>query len=282
MTITEYKYNCNNCNYHTNTRQYFYSHKKTKKHQKYLKTLPDVSQMLAGCHPNVIPMSSQSNPKVIPNLECPKCKYIFTKRQNLWRHKKKDTCKAVIASVINNINNINNGTINNTNNTNIIHINIDSVEAAEKLKELLCISSDEIRQSGSKNLNFASYNILKKMQNFSTKIKKENPEFQYFKKTNRNDNLIEIYKDNRFQLTFFDKFYREELLKITKIMLENCKREKCYDENLNFIYEILSDYKYYNELNDDDKHGVDIVLQGIKEFEKESKIEHYNHKAIKF
>ena len=260
---TEYKYNCKTCNYYTNNRSGYYQHTRTKKHMK--------------CNSNVTPKSSQSNSKVTRNLQCLKCKYIFKYRQGLWNHKKRNNCKSVIPIVINNINN---GTINNIENK--IIFNINSIEDVQKIKEeLLKINFNNLCKSDKKGIVLKSSDVINNLQDFSIEMKKENPELQYFKKTNINDNILDIFKDNRFKKTFFDKYNRNDLLKISKVLLEICNKNKIYDETLNYICDILSEYEYYNNLNEEDKHGVDIVLKAIKECEKKSKLEHYNITKIK-
>ena len=155
-------------------------------------------------------------------------------------------------------------------------MNINSIEDIDKIKEVLSGKINELCESDNLGLILQSSDIIKNIQNFSIEMKKENKELQYFSKKNGRDNLIDVYKDNKFQKMYFDQYNREDLLKIAKIMLDKCERQKCYDENLNFICEILSDYKHYKNLDEEDKQGIEIILKSIKECEKKSKLEHYN------
>lgn len=295
--MTENLYICEKCHYSTTIKCNYKRHLKTKKHlsnnfldiSESAKSKPEVSQSKPEVSQGKPEVSQENNP-----LKCPYCNYIFKHKQSLSKHKNRNRClkknnknflflkKNLEKKLEKNLekeniitNNINNGTINN-NNINIV-FNINSIEEAEEIKKLLTPNKIlEICNSEKSGLNLKSSDYILKIQNFSLQSKKENKSLQYFRKTNARDNYIDVKINDKYEKMEFDQYNRTDLLKTAKTLLDLCEKNKTYDENLNHICEVLSEYDYYSNLNENDKQGVDNVIKAIKDCEKKSKIEHYN------
>ena len=273
------KHICIFCNYSTTIKCNYKKHLNTKKHKKNYNNDPKISLMSDQSKSKVSQKSVKSQSKVSQLLQCKNCKFIYKHKQSLWNHKKRNNCKSIksiINKTINNTNNItNNINTNNITNNNII-LNFNSIEYTKKIKDILLkMNHDKLSDSNKRGEISQAEEIFDKLQDFLIKIKKENQELQNFQKTNRHDNLIDIYKENRFQITFFDEYNRDDLLKISKILSEICN-EETKGNILYYICRALREYDYFGSLSFEDNHGIDIVLRAIDKCCKRSKLEHYN------
>ena len=88
------KYTCDICNYETDVRQYFYKHKKSKKHILKSNESAKVNLLVIQSNPKVI----QSNPQKLTTKDndsakinkCILCSKVYAYKQGLTKHKK--TC----------------------------------------------------------------------------------------------------------------------------------------------------------------------------------------------
>jgi hypothetical protein len=246
-------YKCENCNYFTTIKCNYQRHLKTKKHisnekiklskgnQRYPKgnqMVTDGNQMVTGKD----------------KWECPNCHYQFKQRQGLYRHTNKNRCKGHNNTTINN--NITNNT-NNTNNTNIekqinntIIFNINSKEEAEAIKSILTPDViAKICEPERNGLPRQSYDIIKKIQRLSLKVKEEDEKFFNFRKRNARDNIIDVMENDKFKKVHFKEYNLEDLHKFAKSIIYKCEEEKIepnksYDEKLDLICDVLKDYDY--------------------------------------
>ena len=282
--IEIFKYTCDPCNYKTNTRQYFYAHKKTQKHCRKCKSKPKIKVE------SKIKENINKNDKEKEKWQCPKCHFEFKHHSSYYRHKIKDNCTTLIeienqtnqtAKTIQNIEqNIEQQQINNIN----ITFNINSKEEAEFIKSILTPEKImEICTPTRHGLPLQSYDIVKSIQKLSLESKKNNLELFNFTKTNARDNIINVLENNVFKKTFFKQYNLEDLHKFATAIMEkvandpNLEPDKSYDEKMDLICDILKDYEYYKNLPDDDRDGTaNFILNALEECEKESKIEHYN------
>lgn len=274
MSITNYKYNCKKCNYHTNTRQYFYAHSKTKKHNK-------------KDHLEIKKDHKRDHLEIKKEHFCEHCNKKYKHKTNLYRHMK-HSCK----NKTKNITNINNGTINNITNTNnntnnTIIFNVNSVEEANEIKKILTNKKiNEICESNNIGLPLQSYDLVRNMQDFSFETK-ENSKLQNFQKTNARDNIINVFEDNIWKKKLYDEYHRNDLYKIAKIIYEECKKrniEPCeeFEEKFSIIQDILKNYNS-NKILNEEWGTIKYIIKAIDECNKESKLKNYNqtNKAIK-
>ena len=309
--MTEVIYLCNYCNYKTRIKCNYQKHLKSKKHtsnkeksiRKNTKNLAQIelkkvskignlaqfSTNLAQNDQNLAQFSTNLAQTPIPH-KCPHCDKTFKNKYSIPRHIKK-YCKKVKATTnietnietqINNnnlTNHIETQNVDNSKNINITQnvYNIDSKEALDLIQQNLNkINIDTICNVDYQGLILQCKAIIGNIHNFSIELKKNNPELRYFEKTNARDNMISIYKENRFEKMHFDKYNRNELLKIAKLLVKDCNKNRTYNDNLDFICDVLKDPDYYKSLSDEDKQGVDVIIARIKVCEMKSKLQHYN------
>ena len=276
--MTEFKYSCEKCKYNTNSKQGFYQHKKTKKHNK---NYPTCTQNAPEMHPKC----TQNAPEMHPKFNCEHCNKEFKYHQGLYRHKKYRCKNRPVTSVINNnTNNItNNTTNNNIQNINTIVLNINSVEEAEKIKKLLT-PEVILKLCEPKRMGYPrqTYDMVKNITNYSLQLKLENKELQNFKKTNARDNTIEVFDDDKWSKEFFDDYIRNDLQKHADLILKKCEEKSVQpdisrDEKLEIIKEVCENYDKYKRYDEEDLDGIiSFTLDAIDEQIKEHKLKHYN------
>lgn len=265
-----FKYICEPCKYKTDIRQYFYAHNKTKKHYRKTQMQP----------------IKKTNKK--ENWKCPNCKYEYHHHSSFYRHKNK--CESQVVNNIetqnihnttniDHITNIDNQTINN--NTINITFSINSAEEAEKIKTML--TSDKIMEICKPERigkSLQSYDMVKKIQDLSIESKKRNKELQNFSKTNFRNDIIQVLENGIFQTVKFKEYNRDDLHKFAKYILEKCEEidpDASMEEKLELICEVLKDYNYYKDLEDNYQNKtIKFILTAIDECEKLSKLQHYN------
>lgn len=275
----EYRYNCEPCKYGTDIRQYYYAHNKTKKHYRKCQMNPQVKQSSKPIK-KIQRKRKQIKKEKVDKKEddkwrCPKCEYEFKHHSSFYRHK--GDCEAKVINNIQNAETINNNT---TNNINII-FNLNSMEEVKMIKAILTPEKImEICEPEREGRPRQTYDIVKKIQSLSIESKKNCIELQNFKKTNARDNLIDVFKDDKFCKVHFKQYNLEDLLKFANMIMDKCEEEKIepdksYDEKLDLICDVLKDYDYYNGIKDTDG-TIEFIIDAIDECEKESKLAHYN------
>ena len=282
-------YECKKCKYLTDVKWNLIRHKQTKKH---------LSLCKSGCKSG---SKTGSKKRADDNIKerkyrCNKCRRLFSHRQSLYNHKKFNRCKKIpkIKKKIitnNTTNNITNNTTNNTitnhtttiENQNIINItfNINSQKEAEAIKAILTREKlIEICKPERRGLPLQSYDIVKKIQSLSIESKKNNKELQNFRKTNFRDDIIDVLENNVFKKRSFKEYNRADLHKFAKHLMDKCQDlepDKSYEEKLDLICDVLTDYDYYKNLPEEHQHGTtSYIIQAIDECEKLAKLEFYN------
>ena len=199
--------------------------------------------------------------KNVPLLKiiCPFCNKKFSRIDSRNRHIR-EYCQYIESPI--NYNNIFN--INSIEET-------DTIKSFLNYKKLINICSPE-RIGCSKQL----YDIVVKIQDFSLKLKRNVKELRNFRKTNKRDNIIDIFENNEFIKKFFDEYNRNDLYKITNFIIDKCNNQ-LYEQRLQIICNVIKNYKYYITMNEEYRTGYVIyVLNALEDCEKISKVEHYN------
>lgn len=282
MSIIERKYNCDLCNYHSDSKQGFYQHKKTLKHSKnntqgLTKDSQNMQKDSQKTHKNSqethkdsqkTHKDSQINP-----FQCSFCQKIFTRINNKNRHVKKYCKSKKLENKITIINNITNITHNNNNNiNNFLMINFEREKYMAKNYKKLLLSSGLRRTD-----------ILKNLIEHSTQLKKEIKHLQDFKVTNLRDNKINVKSlDNSWNTEFFMPHMRKECLENTEI-LEKVLKE-FYEEEENpgecleqIFYAIKESLTGYDDYINDIESEVYTLVTMIKKELKKSQVDLYNY-----
>ena len=282
--MTEFKYNCEPCGYKTNSKQGYYQHKKTKKHKTNFSDENSHSQKHSQ---NIAKHSQNIAKKEIEENEfygkCEYCQKSFKHQSSLSKHQNYRCKKKPMPTITNNITNNNITNTNTTNNNLNITLNIGSVEEFSKIKSLITpdviLKLCEPQRMG---IPRQTYDMIKNISNYSIQLKQENKELQNFKKTNVRDNLIDVYKDEKWSKEFFEDYFLKDLQKYTDIILKKCEEKAVEpdisrDEKLEIIKEVCKNYEKYKRYDPEDLDGIiSFTLDAIDEQIKQSMITHYN------
>ena len=148
-------------------------------------------------------------------LQCKVCMKMFTTQQGKWQHMKYVKCNPLSSQTVNNnttINNINNNITNNNNNNITNNINIRLDFGKESLK--LLFEDEDYLKNMEKHLELGKYAIPKSIEEiyFNDKF----PENQTMKKERRNDKMVSIIQNGKWETRMFNDIYKDLIGKIER------------------------------------------------------------------
>ena len=283
--MEEYKFNCEKCNYHTNTNSYYSIHKKSKKHKKNYEVELKIEEnkrtskkyhceycdYYTDCRSGYsIHKRTKKHKKNIEEnkkiYNCEEChgKYATNNQSDFLKHYKENHIKQSDYKTINNImnqnidNSVNNNTVNN-----ILNIHLENDKESFKLMlnnmnnkkfiELLggVTDIDEFQKKEMWDSEKMTDKFIENIIEQTIENKTENQSIKDLKmsKSDNKNNMIQIKKDeekyNKFDSTFVLGNILENNLKLTK------------DEHMERIIN-NSDYRKYLIFMDQFAKGIDF------------------------
>ena len=148
-------------------------------------------------------------------LQCRICLKIFKTRQGKYQHMQYVKCNPPITHTINhnNINITNNIVHNTTNNNHITNNNIIRVDFGKECLKLLC-EDENYLSNMERHVTLGKYAIPRSMDEiyFNDKF----PENQTLKKERRNDKMVSVQSDGKWETRMFDDIYKDVIKKIER------------------------------------------------------------------
>ena len=162
--------------------------------------------------------------------QCNTCLVMFTNYKAKWRHSKRNNCSPPASTINNNIdqsttNNINNIT-NNTLNLNI-QGNFNSITKLDIDKIVKHLGKSEYIKMIQKNLELGKYSAPETLKFIY--FNDNHPELQTLKKERRNDKMVEVLHNGKWEKRLIDDIMKPVMKKV----------EECYNEYYKHVKEIL-------------------------------------------